>query len=356
MQGRHLNQLETAGPARRRGFTLTELLIVIAIIGVLAALIAAAATNALRNARRARILLEIKNVGGSLENFKNERGAYPPNCMHDGSNQMITRVASDVERMARKAFPRINPQELEVFRALANGQQSNSVVTQTSPNFTNGMTAAEAFFFWLGGFSDDPQFPLSGQGGPSYLVSSTTGEILEDRKPAYAFDLSRLGPRTENGLDYDNVDYILYTISMNGVQQNRRINLWYYHADGSEQPYVYFDASRYKPSQYDMWAANPSGSNSPPVIYPFLQYRQGFKGTSPQLTDVVFVNQKKFQILHPGLDDTWGPAFQYVGKAPFIQNPTSDVTLLFPTGPFLAELADTLTNFTDGPLEDSQVE
>ena len=34
------------------------------------------------------------------------------------------------------------------------------------------MNAAEALVFWLGGFSDDPKYPISGPGGPSYSIES----------------------------------------------------------------------------------------------------------------------------------------------------------------------------------------
>ena len=33
-----------------------------------------------------------------------------------------------------------------------------------------GMTAGEALVFWLGGFSSDPKYPISGEGGPSYRI------------------------------------------------------------------------------------------------------------------------------------------------------------------------------------------
>src|SRR5688500_13204705 len=68
---------------RRQAFTLTELLIVIAIMAVLTGLIATAAVNAMRSSRRSSISLDIQNISGAIENFKNDYGAYPPNGMHE---------------------------------------------------------------------------------------------------------------------------------------------------------------------------------------------------------------------------------------------------------------------------------
>ena len=163
------------------------------------------------------------------------------------------------------------------------------------------------------------------------------------------------GPRDdEDNLDYTKVRFIEYQVTMNGVVQNRRINFWYFYPENSEQPYVYFDTSRHKPSQYDMWAADPTDT---PAIYAFKQLRTGLKEVSsdgkPQ--DLVFVNQGKFQILHAGLDDAWGDDLAFAGMPPRVTD-SREVKLLFPDGPFLGDAADTLSNFSNGAIEDEQPE
>jgi hypothetical protein len=77
----------------------------------------------------------------------------------------------------------------------------------------------------------------------------------------------------------------------------------------------------------------------------------------------VYVEQGKFQILHTGLDDAWGQEF-----AQFSPDQSMNVNgwgvakfgavggeqlMLYPVGPFIGEVADTLTSFTDGTVEDS---
>jgi prepilin-type N-terminal cleavage/methylation domain-containing protein len=369
MQGMHTSQVRTIRRGFRRGagvrsgrngFTLTELLIVIAIIGVLASLITAAAVNAMRNARRARILLEIKNISGALEAFNTDLNSYPPNGMNNGSTGptgLLPKASSAFERTAKGAFPRINPQELSVFRALAGDMSAPTAVSDAGTLVGSGLSAGEALFFWLGGFSSDPQFPLSGPGGPSFLAADV--EVFENRQPRYEFDYGRLGPRTDGELDFSKVRGVEYTITRNGVSENRRINLWRYYPDGSEQAFVYFDASRQRPAQYDMPAYDPDVFDEP-LIFPLLQLRTGATGTGGNARNLTFANHKKFQILHPGLDDTWGD-FEPMGpenfeSAPYVTDAEAENLVRFPDGPFLGEVADTLSNLSDGPLEDSQPE
>jgi prepilin-type N-terminal cleavage/methylation domain-containing protein len=354
----------------RHGFTLVELLVVIAIIGVLAALITVAAKGALDNSNRASIVLEIKNLSGAIENFKNDYGAYPPNLMNPNPsnspapNSPAAYAQKDVVTMFKKAFQR-SQEPPALILALAGLSSGSSPVTYNG--LTNGMTGAEAIYFWLGGFSDDPLHPLSGPGGPSFAdpnpgQASTNGEeILEDRKRRYEFDLGRLQPQTDGAVDPTKVRYIEYLVDLNGDGdtsdngEKRQINFWYYVPPKSEQPLVYFDVSRHKPYQYDMWAVNPTLANAP-VIYALKQLRSGLSAPTGNAQDLAFANRGKFQILHCGLDGAWGSTYGVspfpTSSAPqFVVNGTANNWFLFPSGPFVGDVADTLTNFTDGTLE-----
>ncbi|MBX3424973.1 MAG: prepilin-type N-terminal cleavage/methylation domain-containing protein [Pirellulales bacterium] len=336
----------------RRGFTLTELLVVISIIAILASLGTYAAVNGLKAAKRGRITMELNQLSQSVEDFKNKYGAYPPNGMNDGSrnskNQYVNQiVASDFARMFKKAFPR-HREDPELIAGLA-GASGNAAPQALE----GGMSAGEAVYFWLGGFSEDPEYPISGLGGPSFRIADAAGEVLENRTPLYPFELSRLGPRRDNGRFNDERGfgrYIVYDDPRTGDE--RRINLWQYLPAGSQQPYVYFDVSRHKPAEYSLPAA-PMSDGQGRLIYPLVKLREGITAINAPAQDIVFVNGGKFQILHAGLDDAWGDMSvstiqQYATAA--------NLFLAFPTGPFTGDLADNLTNFTTGTLEDSQEE
>ena len=340
---------------KRAAFTLTELLIVIAIIAVLASLVTAAAVNALRAGKRTQILLEMKQMDGAMADFKNDYGAYPPNgfnpnpSSNPATGTPARLVQSDFERMFKKAFPRHN-EPIGLIHALC-GQNPSG------PNLPNGMNAEEALYFWLGGFSDDPQYPISGPGGPSYVwkdnnrSGDVTNEILENRKRRYEFDLGRLYPRNDDG------SFAGRTLSQpypdpQDPSVTRQINFWEYTPKGSKKPFVYFDVSRYKPVQYDPAGEMPQpGDDEIANVFAIKQLRQGVS-TPSNMNDFVFVNSGKCQILHAGLDDAWGTR-NFGGSFTNLSNPPASY-ILYPSGPFVGDAADTLANFADGPLADSQ--
>ena len=135
----------------------------------------------------------------------------------------------------------------------------------------------------------------------------------------------------------------------------RRINFWYLTPPRLETPYLYFDASRGAVSQ----ANDPAAFTGPALadaensaIHDGLRGVYAIKkpGTTANGPAFVFANDKKFQLLAAGVDDVWGE-YPVAGAGDPVTL-TPDVA--FPDGPWTFEIADTLTNFTDGTLEDAQ--
>ncbi len=333
----------------RPAISLAEVVIIIAIICVLSGLLLVG-LRPHTPGRPVDIIVELQCIGGAIEDFRNQYGSYPPNLVPNsitaGTEQSKVSPKVDMLRAFKKAFPRSHEPN-SLLLALA-GETDESSNTTT---LIDGMTPSEAVFFWLGGFSDDPQYPISGAGGPSFSDAEGNGdgildardEDLQARNLRYEFDLTRLGPRTEAGL-FDDEDpsagigrYVEYDDPRDGTR--RRINFWRYYPVRSTVAIRYFDVSRHAPSEYYPAVHSASLSN----VGPLMQLSAEASPQPHAKDDLVFVEQGRFQLLHAGVDDVWGDwSAIRAGK------------VVAPTGPFVGDLADTLANFMPGTLEDRQ--
>jgi prepilin-type N-terminal cleavage/methylation domain-containing protein len=340
----------------RRAFTLVELLVVITIIGILAALITAAAAGAMKRAQQARIKVEVDQIAQALQTS----GSFPPNCQIDdvdftpgGDTTMEpldeSQVLTDLKRYLKQAFPRSREPE-SLLRALVG---DTAVGNANGDVLKGGMSAGEAVVFWLGGFSSDPKYPISGEGGPSYSIENLPSSVtpvqadpIESRKWVFPFAVGRLEPRTaDKFFDESNGRYIVYNDPQGPSDAKRRINFWQYVPAGSEQPYLYFDASRHPASAaFDP----PAATALSPTPLDVHSLKKRSESASANVL-VEFCNKDKFQILHCGVDGEWGN-FEPMSLA----HTTLDNMLFFPEGPFTGEVADTITNFSEGTLEASQ--
>jgi hypothetical protein len=232
--------------------------------------------------------------------------------------------------------------------------------------------------FWLSGFSSDPYYPLSGEGGPSYRIDNLLSGVqpfeadpIESRRWVYPFAVDRLGPRTTDGyFDESQGRFIEYTVTVNGVSQTRRINFWQYTPPKSTQPFLYFDTSRHPAGVIS--GGELLGSYDPPAATELTGLGPGGLGlhvhaikkinplynaaSAGTVSPIVFVNPDKFQVLHCGIDDEWGTEESFERMSPHGVGGSTDPAdyLLYPDGPFTSDVADTIVNFTTGTLEDSQ--
>jgi type II secretory pathway pseudopilin PulG len=125
-------------PGARVAFTLVELLVVIGIIALLAALVTPAVMQAQVAARNAAIKAEIDMLHMAIMNYKNEYGSFPP-C------NVLTITGTD---QASKHVMRLFPRTLNIA-----DEVGGPVYPQT------------ALTGWLGGYTDDPTRPVNVNGG-----------------------------------------------------------------------------------------------------------------------------------------------------------------------------------------------
>lgn len=348
----HLATCRRPGRGPHRAFTLVEVLVVIAIIGLLVGLIVPAVNIARRSVQRAAIVFEVQALSNAVEQYKTKFGDYPP----DGSDRSV------FERHFTKAFSNIARSEFTALYASANSSSGAPTAIMDPP---------EALVFALGGFSSDPIHPFTGKGGPLFLTNSagvqvdssqafTSAQYNVDRdSPLFDFKQGQLTLDASSGLTVSSDEALL------GAGATPDLMPVYTSGNGRLAPFVYFDSRTYRvgTSFYNFYRASNVGGVARP--YKSDQVNTTVSKTVNPDGHYRYANDRTFQIISAGLDDDFG-------GVPGLQQNQTPVFFRYPSGTSLdivtgnsassrygeangvasAQL-DNATNFADGVLEDA---
>jgi prepilin-type N-terminal cleavage/methylation domain-containing protein len=146
----------------RAAFTLTELLIVITVIGILIGFLAPAVIRALQTARESTQVFEIKQMELAIEQFKNDNGFYPPTIGANAAFEISS--AADMQRYLNKMAPR-NRESADAFPG-----DSVSRLNRWWMNVGVNLDETSSLQFWLSGLCKNKQYPLTGN-----VVVDTSG-------------------------------------------------------------------------------------------------------------------------------------------------------------------------------------
>lgn len=370
----HRTRERATSAARRSGFTLVEILVVIAIIGVLVALTVPAVNLAYRTIKKRAIALECQSIAQAVEAYRTKYSDYPP----DGADPTI------LARHLRKAFQNISPTEVALITGTFPLPSGNLPVASGTLG-GSVMDPSEALVFFLGGFSDDPNFPFSGPGGPFIIMDDSSPAVqVKSNHPPAKISSVQYSPDRQNPLyQFKQAQLTLAVVGgLTASSEDAALTggtpdlLPAYHPAGLRMPFVYFDSRTYQQSM----VANRFATLSDGIVYPYRSTAINTKYSAADNSVVSrnryfrFVNEKTFQVVSAGLDDNFGgeEGLFYMFKPTGGESTGSansgdslDLTASISSGTHPAPKftrfnnsqgtgqADNVTNFSEGTLEDS---
>ncbi len=345
-------------------FTLTELLVVITIIGMLAAISAGYLLKAWNTAKQSRTAAEVTNLASAMEEFRRAYGDYPPSYLDhtdltargangpvfsEGISPLRSERGSVVHPVVWSAakhfgqhhvYPYLNNSGSNETIGLWDPATNNNVNSITGPSASYApMSPGEALVFWLTSISKDPAHPLSSRTPTrrSFIdldnariirlnpTPSASNSIPVRPGPWFRFREPRMPGR--RGRHRQGASYPKYNPGL------------YFPKDGNQREYVFsrlaatyctrcLNKGEYPPpatpnppvpylSQSAPW--NKDNTSNPPLLQASstsLDVRTDLSsnilgvanGSSQSFTDFqsLCVNPKSFQIISAGLDNDFG--------------------------------------------------
>jgi prepilin-type N-terminal cleavage/methylation domain-containing protein len=330
-------------PSRRsRGFTLVEILVVVAIIVILMAILIPVAMRAIGQARNAAIGVELSQLKGAMDDYKREHGDYPPSLDWDPGNAATGNIPANFGAQQAKWWDNQNQRpsnyaytsvcEQHLLRCYPKSTDKFKFYRYIAPLIEQD----EALVFWLYMIANDPREPFknfaynSNNGNIYYAGGINTNQLVMSDFPGsynrfshFDFDARRLVDGDGDGIP----GYVaLYS---------------------KGTTYMYFDSRTYSFTQTPPYAARLVAQPITDGVK-IAQLSPTLPNNNPQKNDprlLMFVNPNTFQILCSGQDGNFGLVTNAYANGPF----SWDNFKQFPTMLNCNEEdSDNMTDFTEG--------
>lgn len=280
----------------RSGFTLLELLIVIAVIALLMALLTSAIQGARLRARIAQVGSEISQLDSAIAKFNSTYNIDPP------SSLVIPPVGDPWAAIDRSKVRAIWPQ----FDFATNGGLSNPTELTLS--------GAECLVFFLGGLQDSSGAVVTTIGFSKSPTTPWSPAGANREGPYFEFDSGRLVD-----IDGDNAREFIDPLP------------------GQTAPYLYYSSQGKSYTVTNTAAADAFDVFTDTALNPQKIYLKTEKVAATPSTRNTPHRAESFQIISPGLDGIYGEGGIFTDGSEL-------------TGTRSVE-ADNITNFSAGPLK-----
>jgi type II secretory pathway pseudopilin PulG len=338
------------------------MLVVIAIIGILAAILIPAVQAAITKARNAAIFNEIKQLEMGIEKYEDKHTDYPPNFYE---NYEAVRAASNpaaawAQTVLFRHLKKVTRYAAEpIYTWQYNG---DFLLGHPDPNATEPtqIDAAESLVFWLAGLSSSAASPTSGGNGPLIFTPGTPPTVVMRGVPERGNAFFEFTPTQLVDADGD------------GIPEFAPVY-------GQGVPYVYFDGRSYDnlgvsdDNTNTIWDDEDYAQYPPPLTSSVLIAQAGLvkpyvtgQGTAAAGTVPVYANAGKFQIICAGLDgrfsDPDSASSFGMGDRKLFYTDVNQSTITGFTGYGVTIYAneqedfDNIANFSGGPFEDRRPE
>ena len=289
---------------KRNAFTLTELMIVIVIIGILVGISSPFIFAAMRTAKEFTIQNEIVQMDAAVQRFETKHGFFPPAI---GPGLEIDTMSSTGQADFLRYLNRIAPNHAERGAGLASWWEEVG----------RKLEGDSSLVFWLSGLCTSKQYPLSGNAA---IANSST--------PLAPYNANKDFNDMDLGVTIDRDVFFEFTSGRLVDSPAGIAGIKSYHqpeGKGDSLAYRYRDSKSYTPSD--------------PTVAALAYHVEEADGT------IVFFNPGTFQIICPGMD---GQITRQTDQSMVV---TDTVALSMPSANADPEQDDNITNFANGRLD-----